>query len=119
MNRKNSLRDKIEPEDGEVDPAALLDAWVHRKLTPEDELKSILRHAYAGMESKQHRSAISLINLAADLMGPQMIVAEAALQAARMAGRAEVFNALDEQPGWDFVQNNCIKDVRKLMDKME
>ncbi len=83
MSDHQSLRDKIDPEDADVDRDALYDAWVDRKLTTEGELKSILRNAYAGMEAPHTIEVHRIISRGADIMGPGLLIAESALEAAR------------------------------------
>ncbi len=66
--RTPTLRDKIEPSGGEVDPKALMDAWVYCKLTPEDELKTMLEHVYYSHADPEYREACEFIKDAAKLL---------------------------------------------------
>ncbi len=89
---RKKLRDVIEPE-GEVLWGELAKAWEDGKLRTEEEVVVILRQAYAGCESKQTHDARQLIARAADLLGNNMVVAEAALEGAYQRGKAEVYAA--------------------------
>lgn len=109
-----TLRDKIEA-DGEVDEKALLDAWINCKLTPDDELRAILRQAYAGMETPAHRDVQALISRAADLLAPKMEVAETALAAARQQSMLRAISVVEDMK--DFTAFAVINALRAEMEK--
>ena len=114
-----SLRDKIEPEDADVDPVALMDAWIDRKLIPEDEHGRMLRHAYAGMMTPSYRESMSIINRGADLLGPQLKVAEAALEAARQTAFLRAIAVVEDFKKFNaFAVINALRDEMKRMEKV-
>jgi len=93
---RDRLRDKIEPEDDDINMNELRDAWVNNKLTTEDELRNILRRAYAGMEAPHQREAHRIIERAADLCGPHLVVAEEALEAARQSSMLKAITIAED-----------------------
>lgn len=93
---RQNIRDKIEPDDQDTDPVALMDAWINRKLIPEDEHGEALKHAYAGMEAPHQREAHRIISRGAELIGPHLKVAEEALEAARQSSMLRAIAIAEE-----------------------
>ena len=110
-----SIRDQIEPEDQDVDPVALMDAWINRKLIPKDEHGRTLKHAYAGMEAPHQREAHRIIARGAELIGPNLKVAEEALEAARQQALHRAIVIVEEQ----FKDFSAFAVVNAIRDEME
>lgn len=109
-----TIRDLISPEDGDVDPEALMDAWLDRKLMPIDEHGRTLKNAYAGMETPSYRRSMEIISRGAELLGSELKVAEAALEAARQTAMLRSIAIVES-----FKQFSAFAVINAIRDEME